>query len=139
MSHLRTITTPLALYFLAFCGCLLLTAPGCGASQRSKTMHATVVSLNAARDGFLAWDDQHQTALVASSVSHEDGMIQLAAYHVRRQVVIDALALAYQMASDAATFTGNVTLRQALDAYTAVTKVIADLKQSHAGNAAKGP
>src|SRR5258706_4980729 len=42
---------------------------GCGANQRQNTIKTTLVAFNAARDGFLEWDDKHQDATVAKAAT----------------------------------------------------------------------
>lgn len=68
---------------------------GCGASTRTKTLQATLVTANTARDTFLAWDSAHQQAIVASATSLDDGKAKLAEYRGKRAKVVEAFEVAY--------------------------------------------
>lgn len=50
---------------LAACGVALVAAMGCAGSQRETTIRAALVSVDSARDGFLAYDRAHEMSLVA--------------------------------------------------------------------------
>lgn len=125
MAHMRPLVPALALYFLTFLACVgLASAPaGCGGSQRQKTLHGTVIALNAARDGFIEIDSQKQEAIVKAATSKEEGQKALDAYRVKRQEVIAAFEAAYRVTALAATSTDDVTLKQALEAATALQKL----------------
>ena len=50
---------------IAAAGIALIAAVGCGASQRETTIRAALVTVDSARDGFLAYDRSHEMSLVA--------------------------------------------------------------------------
>lgn len=81
--------------------CLALVA--CGASQRERTIKGALVAVNAARDGFLAFDAEKQAAIVASAPSLEAGHQALADYRTARAKVETAFVAAYRAISLAAT------------------------------------
>lgn len=67
----------------------------CGPSARDKAIHQTFVGLNAARDGFIAWDKTHQAEIVEKAATKDEGTASLAAYRAERATVIAAFELAY--------------------------------------------
>lgn len=124
--------SPLTAYFLSLvCIALFSTSlmSACSKSQRADTLHASVVSVNAARDGFVAWDREHQQSIVDHATSHEDGVAALATYRSKRGPIMDTFEVAYRALAVAATQTDDPSLKAALavsadliDAITALTK-----------------
>jgi hypothetical protein len=108
---------------------VLLTA--CTKNERIETLHASLLTVNAARDGFVAWDLPHQTAIVEAATSHEQGAAALAAYQAKRKPVVDGFEVAYRAIALAATQTDDLSLQAALatagDLIAAVKKLIGDL------------
>lgn len=104
---------------------ILITAIGCGASVRDKAIRATFITVNTVRDGFAAFDKDHQAKIVAAATSAEQGAAALAAYRVERDQVLvifddvyHALTLAV-IGSDAGSLTSAqqlaAKLKQAYD------------------------
>lgn len=79
-----------------------LTVVACGQSARQKTLKASLVSLNASRDGFLAWDREHQQQIVYRAESLAEGRAALAAYHEKRRLVVLGFEIAYKGLATAA-------------------------------------
>lgn len=106
----------LLVYLGAFLLCVSITGiAGCGANQRTKTLQATVLAVNTARDGFEIWDLAHQRKLLESSTSREDFQAKLAVYHDERMKVISAFELAYHALASAAAQSDHPSLRAAVD------------------------
>lgn len=98
-------------------GVLLLATSltsACTQSQRTDTLHSAVVSVNAARDGFVAWDREHQQTIVDQATTHDDGVKALSDYRVKRQPVMDSFEVAYRALALAATQTDDPSLKAAL-------------------------
>lgn len=68
----------------------------CAASQRGDTIKAALVTVDGARDGFLAYDRAHEQQLVAESTSPEDAHAKLAAYQAKRARVDPLFGAAYR-------------------------------------------
>jgi uncharacterized membrane protein len=59
-------------------------ATGCTHSDRADTIHATLIAVDAARDGFVAYDAKEQQSIVDSATSADDAHAKLAAYRAAR-------------------------------------------------------
>jgi hypothetical protein len=59
-------------------------ASGCTNNDRRDTIHATLVTVDAARDGFLAYDQAHQAEIVQTAIGADDARAKLAAYRADR-------------------------------------------------------
>lgn len=92
--------------FLAF---IVLLNNGCGASQRQSALAKTLLAVDTARVGFIAWDDAHQQDLVAKAPSYAEGAAALEAYRKQRAPVLLAFELAYQAIARAALEEGDTT------------------------------
>jgi hypothetical protein len=86
---------------------LVALVVGCGASQREATLRTSFVTVNAAKDGFAAWDQAHQAALVDEATSLSDGQAKLAAYRASRERVDAAFEVAYRAVAFAAVTDGG--------------------------------
>lgn len=75
---------------------------GCGASARERTLNATLVTVNAARDGFIEHDRVTQLALVDAAPTREAAVAELAAYRKKREPVVEAFTAAYRALAIAA-------------------------------------
>lgn len=73
----------------------------CGPSARQKALSGALLSVNVARDGFIAWDDAHQGGIVDAcradpactpELAHE----RLNAYRGDRSTVVDLFDVAYR-------------------------------------------
>lgn len=86
---MKAIRQPIALLLL------LAMFVACGASQREKTIRATLVTVNAAGDGLVKLDAQLQADIVARATSFDAGKAALAEHRDRREVVLKAFIVAY--------------------------------------------
>jgi len=103
---------------------------GCGASAREKTLRATFVTVNAARDGFTAFDVQHQQQIVADAKTLEAGAAALAAYRQDRERVLALFEGVYHVLA-AATFTDDVkTVATLVELAENLQKALDDLKKA---------
>jgi hypothetical protein len=89
----RSISALAALIALSLVAELLM---GCGANQRQKALTTALVGVNAAREGFLAWDEKHQQNIALLAKSYEEGRELLANYRENREMVVNGFELAYQ-------------------------------------------
>ena len=124
--HLHDLLPALIIHAILF-ACLLLGA-GCNQDQRANTIRASIVAVDAARDGFVSWDRDHQMAIVDSATSRADGEAKLAAYRDQRQKVTDGFRLVYRALALAATQTDDPSLRAALDEAAKLLLVITTLR-----------
>ena len=95
---------------------VVLALAACGASARQKTIQGALVGVNAARDGFITWDSQHQLSIVEKATSREEAELALKDYRTRREVVKEAFEVAYRALAVAATQTDELSLHAALAA-----------------------
>jgi hypothetical protein len=118
-------TSALVVYLGIFLACIGATGvSGCGASQRTKTLQATVISVNTARDGFEIWDLAHQRQLLESSTTREEHETKLAAYYHEREKIISAFEIAYHAIASAAALNDQPSLRAAVDRSAALLVMI---------------
>lgn len=78
------------------CLLFLLCAVACGGQQFDKTYGYVATSVNAAREGFLMWDQDHQQDIVTHAATREDGEAKLLAYRLSRKKVVLAFTVTYQ-------------------------------------------
>lgn len=86
---MRALHTPVVLLLL------LAMFVACGASRREKTIRATLVTVNASRDGLLKLDENLQATIVHDAASLEAGKTALAKHREQREVVLKAFVAAY--------------------------------------------
>lgn len=110
-----------------FCAPVVLPAVGaatvvsvsaCGPSQRTVALRATLVTVNATRDGFLIFDHAQQLDIVKDAPSLEEGKASLLAYRKARLPVIVALETAYRLIATASLSEGFdlLTVARAVEA-----------------------
>jgi hypothetical protein len=106
------------LYLGVFFACIgLAAAPAaCTKNQRVNTIQTSLVAVNVARDGFTAWDLQHQSAIVDAASSRDEAEQKIAAYKAARDPVIAGFEIAYRALAMAATQTDDSSLAVALKA-----------------------
>jgi hypothetical protein len=111
---------------------LMVSLPAsCGVTQRQDTIHASVIAVDAARQGFVAWDLSHQQALADSATSRADAEAKLSAYRAIQTKIADGITLAYHALAIAATQTDDPSLAEALkDAST----IVDDVQKLKGGN-----
>lgn len=107
---------------------LLLGCVACTKSQRVDTIHATVVAVDAARDGFTSWDLAHQQALVDASASRDDATKAVAEYRLKQAQIVNGFEVAYRALAVAATQTDEPSLKAALAAASDLIDAIKRLK-----------
>jgi len=109
---------------------VLLLLAACGASAREKALHTALVGLDAARSGFVAWDAQHQDAIVEAyrAKPYEEGRGALLAYRGRRDLVVQAFVVAYSAVAVAALDNTPAKLVEAARAVQAAYDLILKLK-----------
>jgi outer membrane murein-binding lipoprotein Lpp len=105
----------LAALFAVFLAILGITA-GCNKSARRDTISATLVAVNAARDGFTAWDLQHQRDILAADTTRAKFEADIAAYREKQDTVRLAFEAVYRLIAAAATQTDKPSLKKAIDA-----------------------
>ncbi len=86
---------------------------GCTTGQRQNTIHAALVTTDAARDGFLVYDQAHQTAIVAGATSVVNGDAKLAEYRAARAPVEAGFEAAYHALAVAALADDNLSFANA--------------------------
>lgn len=89
---------------------VLAATTACGNHQSELQTSLTV--LNAARDGFTAWDDQHQGEIVRAATTLEEGKSELDTYRKKREPVIRGFELAYKTLATAALTPDTANLLQ---------------------------
>jgi DNA/RNA-binding domain of Phe-tRNA-synthetase-like protein len=104
-----------------------MTMSACDRSQRVDTIHSTLIAVNAARDGFTAWDRQHQQTLVAAAVTRETAEQSVSSYRDGRRHVVDGFEVTYRALAVAATQTDDVSLSAALTTATELIDKISDM------------
>ncbi len=87
---------------------------GCAASQRRDNLHAQLVSVNVARDGFVEWDALHQLEIVSGATTLADGQARLVTYRGARVQITNAFELAYRALAVAALNSDDLSYRSAM-------------------------
>jgi hypothetical protein len=130
--YIRNIIPALALYMGVFVSCIVLAAvPACSSSnKRTNSISASLVAVNAARDGFTSWDRDHQVALVDKATTREESDKALASYHLQRIPVVASFEVAYRALAVAAVGNDEGSLAAAIDA---AQKLIEAVKQLRGG------
>lgn len=109
--------SPVTAYFMAIvCGVLLcssLTA-ACTQNKRADTIHAAILAVSDAREGFTTWDLQHQHVIVQSSASREDATARVAQYRAKQAKVVATFEVVFKALGLAATQNDDLSLTQAL-------------------------
>lgn len=80
----------------------MLAGQGCGANARQQALRTALTGLNAARDGFVVWDDIHQQSIVDKATSLEDGQAKLRDYRAGREKIVLGFEAAYKLLAIAA-------------------------------------
>lgn len=109
----RPPSQPAWLLAMFFCLLAMSFQSGCAGNQRQAVLSKTLVAVDAARIGFIVWDDAHQQELVEAAASYEEGAAALEAYRKRRAPVLLAFELTYQAIARAALEDGDITLASA--------------------------
>lgn len=115
--------TPAAIAIL-----LAMLVAACSQNERVSTLHATIIAVNAARDGFTAWDRDHQQSLVTAATTREDAEKAIAEYRVAQTKIVSGFEVAYRALAVAATQTDDLSLKAALTAAAELLDAIQKLK-----------
>lgn len=118
----------IAIMMIAFAPYLLLA---CGPSSRGKALRASLVGVDASRDGFLAYDQEAQAKIVADATSLEEGRAALDTYRAERQKVVAAFEVAYRMIALA--LVDKADLPAVVEAAASLQDAIDSLRQLHGG------
>jgi hypothetical protein len=104
-------------------GLVVLLAVACGPSAQQRTLRATLVTVNAARDAFLVWDRTHQSLIVHAALELQQAKRELASYRSARETIVllfetvyKAIAVAALDPSDAAVVKASEAARSVLQA-----------------------
>lgn len=100
----------LRLAWLAAILSFICLAPACAASQRESTIKAALITTDAARDAFIAYDDTAQDKIVTAATSLEQGRAALADYREKRARYVTAFAVAYRAIAVAVTLNDQPSL-----------------------------
>jgi nitrogen fixation/metabolism regulation signal transduction histidine kinase len=104
-----------------------LIAVACGPDTKKKALQSTLLSVNAARDGFVAWDGSHQQTIVDSATSFQDGTDKLNEYRTKRAQLEIAFAVVYQAVATAAIDLKEENIAVAIEAAKKVYEHIREL------------
>ena len=96
----------------------------CTPSARKTALKTSLVSLDAAREGFVQWDKHKQTTIVADATSLEDGKTALTIHRNKRAPIIEAFTLAYSALALAALDDNSERLTEAINAAASVYRLI---------------
>jgi len=118
LSLTRQVSPLLILVFLVGCG---------GDASKQKALKTSLVALNAAREGFVTWDEHHQAQIVADSTSLEQGQAALKDYRDKRAPIVEGFTVAYSALAAAALEPSVEMLVEASKAAMAVYQLIKDL------------
>ncbi len=95
-------------------------------------LQTSLTLLNAARDGFVAYDDTHQHDIVKDATSLEQGQTELEVYRKKREYVLRGFEVAYKSLAAAA-------LKPTVDNLAVLAADILDLKNTVLGVGATWP
>lgn len=110
---------------------IIIALTSCAASQRESTIKAALITVDAARDGFIAYDSSRQAAIVAAATSLEQGKAALVAYRADRAKFETAFSVAYRAIGVAATLNDEQSLASMQTAITQVLAAIAEVTGGH--------
>ena len=89
---------------------LLVTQSGCASSQRESTIKAALVTTDATREAYLAYDASRQLQIVEAATSLDDGRTKLAEHRAKRETVVAAITGVYRAIVLAATLQDSQSL-----------------------------
>ncbi len=104
------------------------TMAACSHNQRADTIKATLVSINAARDGLTTYDAQHQREIVDAAQTADEAREKIASYRAEREKIINGFEVVYRALALAATQNDQPSLESAIsraaELYAAVQKFL---------------
>lgn len=139
MRFLRRIHPAILMLFItSYIGGMLVSS-ACTKSQRTDTIRVAILSVNAARDGLIEFDRQHQIDLVDHATSREDAQAKLAAYRAERNKTLQiddrgdpqVFVVVYQALAFAAVENDQPSLTAALKMAKEVVDAIGAFKSEH--------
>lgn len=86
----------------------------CACAPHQAELSAANTVLNAASDGFSAWDEQHQTDIARGAKTLEQGTADLQSYRRKREPILAAFTLAYKTLAAAALSPSDLNVALAL-------------------------
>ena len=99
-------------FLLSFITC---NASCSGANQKQRTLAVALTSVDAARDSFITWDAAHQSDIVGTVSSYEEGVSRLTAYRGKRDEIVAGFELAYQAIAAAALGREDITVENVIE------------------------
>lgn len=121
---------------LALGALVILLAACCGPTAKQRALNTALAGMNAAMDGFLAWDEAHQQAIVDGQGDPEEKEQRIADYRAKREKVVQAFVLAYSALAAAA---ADQTVEKILEAANAAEAAYQLLKSLMAPEPAPPP
>ena len=115
-------------FVYALCLAILAIGSSCTKNERLTTIHASLLSVNVARDEFVTWDLEHQRDILKTATSREDALAKIAAYEEKRRKVEVGFELTYKALALAATQTDGPSLSAASSAVAELLDSIAKLR-----------
>ena len=100
-------------------------------NQRLSTIHASLVSVNTARDEFASWDLEHQRRLLQEAATREEALAKIGTYEDRRRVVEHSFELAYRALALAATQADEASMSAAVSSVRSLDESIGKLRSDH--------
>lgn len=79
-----------------------LQSAACGADVRQKALRSSLISINAAQAGFVAWDDQRQQEIVEHATTREAALADIAYHDQAIEPIVVGFELTYHLLAAAA-------------------------------------
>ena len=117
----------------------VVVAACAGQAKHEKTLKTTLVSLNAARDGFVTWDRLHQEQIIKDAPSLAEGKSALATYREARQPVSLVFEVAYRGLAVAALDPSDLNVMRVLEQVKEVVETIRVLTGLSPNDLPRGP
>lgn len=111
------------------CVLVLVMLAACGASQRERTIKATLATVNEVRDAFVTFDRTTQLAIVNAAPTYERGAAALKTYRAKRDLVAEAFAVVYRAIATAATVNDDPSVATMLVAARQIADAFRSLKE----------
>lgn len=97
----------------------------CGPGAKEKAVRTTLVSVNAAREAMLVWDDRTQDAIIEHATDEVTGQAELEKHRDKRDELVALFEASYYAIAIAATDTSDLHVA---DMFTAVAKLYSAYK-----------
>lgn len=106
---------------------LVFVVGACGASARDKALRSSIVVVNAARDGFTAWDATEQQRIVDAATDADSGKAKLLEHQAARDRVARVIETAYRAIGFAALANDDASMKAMLQAMAALKETLTPL------------